>query len=154
MKVSIGQDSHRFDFENKSKKLILGGVLFENETPLLGNSDGDVILHAITNAISWVTWVNIIWKKADEMCKNWILDSKEYLKEALKYLKYNISHVSISVECKYPKISPKILNIRENISLLLNIWVDDIWLTATSWEWLTWVWKWEGISTFVCITFV
>ncbi len=52
MKVSIGQDSHRFDFENKEKKLVLGGVIFENENPMKANSDGDVILHAITNAIS------------------------------------------------------------------------------------------------------
>lgn len=60
MKVAIGQDSHRFDFENKGKKLILGGVVFENEPPMKANSDGDVILHAITNAISGITCVNIL----------------------------------------------------------------------------------------------
>lgn len=60
MKVAIGQDSHRFDIENKEKKLILGGVVFENELPMKANSDGDVILHAITNAISGITCKNIL----------------------------------------------------------------------------------------------
>lgn len=60
MKASIGQDSHRFDFENKEKKLILGGVVFAGEIPMKANSDGDVILHAVTNAISGITCKNIL----------------------------------------------------------------------------------------------
>ena len=83
MKVGIGQDSHRFDFENKNKKLVLGGVIFENETPLLGNSDADVVLHAITNAVSGVTCVNVLGKKTDEMCKSGITDSEYYVKEGV-----------------------------------------------------------------------
>ena len=55
MKVAIGQDSHRFDFDDKEKKLILGGVIFENSTPLSGNSDAAVVLHSITNAVSGIT---------------------------------------------------------------------------------------------------
>lgn len=69
MKVAIGQDSHRFDLEEKGKKLILGGVEFEGPA-LSANSDGDVIFHAITNAISGITCVNILGSIADEMCKN------------------------------------------------------------------------------------
>ncbi len=68
MKVGIGQDSHRFDFENKSKKFILGGVIFDGVTPLAGNRHADAVLHALTNAISGVTCVNILGKIADEMC--------------------------------------------------------------------------------------
>lgn len=67
MKVSIGQDSHRFNYK-LNKKLILGGVVFDNETPLEANSDGDVVLHAITNAVSGVTCKNVLGKVADEMC--------------------------------------------------------------------------------------
>ena len=55
MKVGIGQDSHKFDFKNKSKRLILGGITFEGYPGLLGNSDADVVLHAITNAVSGIT---------------------------------------------------------------------------------------------------
>ena len=65
MIVGIGQDSHRFDFENRNKKLVLGGITFEDHVATLGNSDADVVLHAITNAISGVTCKNIIGKVAD-----------------------------------------------------------------------------------------
>ena len=87
MKVGIGQDSHKFDFDNKDKKLILGGIVFEDCPPLDGNSDADVVLHSLTNAVSGVTCVNILGEISDDMCfKQGIKDSKEYLKEALKYL--------------------------------------------------------------------
>lgn len=152
MKVAIGQDSHRFDFEDKNKKLILGGVVFEDGIPLSGNSDADVVLHAITNAISGITCKNIIGKIADDMCKSGITDSEEYLKEALKYLNNKIIHLSISIECKTPKITPKIEEMRKNISRILDIPENSIGITATSGEGLTEFGKGNGISVFSCIT--
>lgn len=152
MKVAIGQDSHRFDFENKNKELKLGGIVFENATPLLGNSDADVVLHSITNAISGITCKNILGKVADDMCKSGITDSEEYLKEALKYLNEKIIHLSISIECKTPKISPKIEEIRKNISRILSIPETSIGITATTGEELTEFGKGNGISVFSCIT--
>jgi len=69
MKVAIGQDSHRFDFDDKEKQLILGGVVIPGESPLSGNSDADVILHSLTNAISGITGVNILGKVSDDLCE-------------------------------------------------------------------------------------
>ena len=152
MKVAIGQDSHRFDFEDKNKKLILGGVIFENSTPLSGNSDADVVLHSITNAISGITCKNILGKIADDMCKAGITNSEEYLKEALKYLNEKIVHLSISIECKTPKITPKIEAMRKNISRILNISENSVGITATTGEELTEFGKGNGISVFSIIT--
>lgn len=70
MRVSIGQDSHKFDFDLKDKKLILGGVVFDKEPAMEANSDGDVILHAITNAVSGITCKNVLGDVADKMCKS------------------------------------------------------------------------------------
>lgn len=152
MKVAIGQDSHRFDFEDKNKKLILGGVVFEDGIPLSGNSDADVVLHSVTNAISGITCTNILGKIADEMCKSGITDSEEYLKEALKYLNNKIVHLSISIECKTPKITPKIEEMRNNIAKILEIPENSIGITATTGEGLTEFGKGNGISVFSCIT--
>ena len=146
MRVAIGEDSHRIDYENKDKKLILGGVIFDEEYSLLGNSDSDVIYHSLTNAISGITTVNILGKIADDMCKKGITDSKEYLLVALSYLKYKITHVSISIECKVPKISPKIEEIRDNISDILKLERNEIGITATTGEGLTGMGKGEGIA--------
>jgi 2-C-methyl-D-erythritol 2,4-cyclodiphosphate synthase len=154
MRVAIGQDSHRFDFDDKEKKLILGGVIFEGEPPLQGNSDADVILHSVTNAISGITCVNILGKISDDLClKDGITDSRVYLKEALKYLKdREIVHLSISIECQRPKITPKISQIRSSLSKLLNLPEDSIGITATTGEGLTEFGQGLGIQVFSCIT--
>jgi len=156
MKVGIGQDSHRFDFEDTSKKLILGGVVFEGEPPLKGNSDADVILHSITNAISGVTCVNILGETADDLCLNkGITDSSVYLREALKHLEdCKIVHLSISIECKRPKISPKINDIRKSLSALLEIPENCIGITATSSEELTPFGQGLGIQVISIVTVI
>lgn len=152
MKVAIGQDSHRIDRNNKEKKLLLGGIEFQENYSLSANSDGDVVLHAITNAISGITCQNILGKIADDMCKKGIIDSEEYLKEALKYLKEKIVHLSISIECLTPKISPKVQEMRKNIARILQIEENCVGITATTGEGLTEAGKGNGISVLVCLT--
>jgi len=152
MKVAIGQDSHRIDFENKEKKFVLGGVEFKEEYSLLGNSDADVVLHAITNAVSGITCKNILGKVSDEMCKNGITNSEEYLKESLKYLEEKIVHISISIECKKPKITPKIEEMRKNMARILNIPENSVGITATTGEGLTEFGKGNGVYATAIIT--
>ena len=154
MKVGIGQDSHKFDFKDKEKKLVLGGVVFEGHPPLEGNSDADVILHSVTNAVSGVTCVNILGKVSDEMCLvQGIKDSRAYLKEALKYLNDDrIVHLSISIECLTPKITPMIPKIRQSLSSLLKIPENSIGITATTGEGLTQFGQGLGIQVFSIIT--
>lgn len=156
MKVGIGQDSHVFDFEDNEKELVLGGIVFKGEPPLKGNSDADVILHSVTNAISGVTCVNILGVISDELClKQGINDSVTYLREALKYLNDSkIIHLSISVECARPKISPKIAEIRQNLSTLLNIPENCIGITATTGEGLTPFGQGLGIQVLSIVTVV
>lgn len=152
MKVSIGQDSHKFNFAEKNKPLILGGITFENSPSPEANSDGDVVLHAITNAISGITCKNILGKISDDMCKRGVTDSSEYLKEALKYLQEKIVHLSITIECLVPKISPKVEEMRENIANILGIKPNQVGITATTGEGLTEFGKGNGISVFCILT--
>ena len=155
MKASIGQDSHRFDFQEKEKPCILGGVVFENTPALSANSDGDVVLHAVTNAVSGITCRNILGKTADDMCKAGITDSREYLKVALADLKalgLVITHLSISIECQTPKISPKVEEMRASISQILKIAPNQVGITATTGEQLTDCGSGKGISVFCILT--
>ncbi len=157
MKVGIGQDSHRFESGESKKKLILGGVVFEGYPGLSGNSDADVVLHSITNAISGVTCVNILGDISDEMClKRGIKDSREYVKEAMKYLGEDskIVHISICIECKEPKISPLIPKMRESIAKILSIKESCVGITATTGENLTPFGQGLGIQAFSCVTVI
>ncbi len=154
VKTGLGQDSHPFDTENNEKSLVLGGIVFPWGRPLQGNSDADVVLHALTNAISGVTGVNILGKISDELClQQGITDSRVYVQEALKYLgKWQICHISLSIECKIPKISPKIEEMKVSIAQLLNLSVQDVGITATSGEELTAFGRGEGIQVFCIVT--
>jgi len=156
IKTGLGQDSHRFDFENHTKKLILGGVVFEGEMPLQGNSDADVVLHALCNAISGVTGVNILGAVSDTLClKHGITDSRVYVQEALNYLKdWRLCHLSCSIECKKPKITPKIAEMKTSLSELLGLEKTDIGITATSGEELTAFGRGEGIQALIIVTAV
>jgi 2-C-methyl-D-erythritol 2,4-cyclodiphosphate synthase len=134
--TGIGQDSHKF---GSDKTLILGGIKFDG-VGFIANSDGDVILHALTNAISSITCKNILGKIADYMCKNGIVDSCEYLKIALKDLydlDFKLQHIAISIECLEPKITPKIIQMREKIANLVGLSSCNIGITATTGEGLT-----------------
>jgi len=154
IKTAIGQDSHKFESYDVTKPLILGGVIIPNEHGLAGNSDADVVLHALTNAVSGITAVNILGEKADELClEKGVKDSKAYLKKALEYMDgYKITHVSFSVEAKRPKLSGFIDKIRENVANLLEIPISCVAMTATTGEGLTDFGRALGMQVFVVIT--
>jgi 2-C-methyl-D-erythritol 2,4-cyclodiphosphate synthase len=154
IKTGIGQDSHRIR-EPKERPLILGGVEFDAPFSLEGNSDSDVILHAITNAISGVTGQPILGPVADNLCKDGVTDSQEYLWLALADLTsigFKVSHVSVSIECLRPKILPKLAELREHVAKLLTVSVNDVAITATTGEGLTDFGKGLGIQAFAVLT--
>lgn len=151
IKTGLGQDSHAF--ENNNKPLILAGIVFDYKQGLRANSDGDVVLHAITNSISSITGVNILGKKADTLCQQGITDSGEYLSLALNDLsKWDIQHLSISIECLNPKITPNIGKMKDNLGKLLNMSPDDIGITATTGEGLSDFGKGRGIQVLSLLT--
>ena len=148
---AIGQDSHRFEHEIE---IMLGGIEIPNNRKLAANSDGDVILHALTNAISGYTTVNVLGYSADKLClEEGITDSRVYLAEALSHMgDASICHVSISVECLVPKLKPHIPAIRTSIAKLLALPETSVGITATTGERLTGPGRGEGISVFAIIT--
>jgi 2-C-methyl-D-erythritol 2,4-cyclodiphosphate synthase len=153
VKTGLGLDSHRFVEGDSERPFVLGGLVFEDAPALDGNSDADVILHALTDAISGVTGKTVIGAVADQMCRDGITDSKEYLKVALADLgDWQISHVSIALECLRPKIDPKVPLLRESIAGLLGVTSDDVCLTATTGEGLTDCGRGLGIHASVVLT--
>ena len=153
IKTGLGIDSHRFVEGASDKALVLGGLEFEDAPALDGNSDADVILHALTDAISAVTGHTVIGAQADSMCADGVTDSSEYLKVALSDLgSWKLSHVSIALECQRPKIDPKVAALRNSIALLLGVDFCDISITATSGEGLSDVGRGLGIHASVIVT--
>lgn len=151
---SIGQDSHRFETKDFSKPLILAGVRIPDIEGLEGNSDADVVFHALTNAISGISCVNILGAVSDEMClKRSIKDSRAYLQAAIDTLdRYELVNISFSIECKRPHITPFIKQMRINIAEATKIAPDSVGITATSGEGLTGFGQGLGIQALCIVT--
>jgi 2-C-methyl-D-erythritol 2,4-cyclodiphosphate synthase len=154
IKTALGQDSHRFESEQSTKPLRLGGVEIPGCPGLAGNSDADVVLHALTNAVSGISGKNILGEVSDALCLGQgIVDSRVYLGKALETLGgYTITHVSLSVEGKRPVLAPYIDAIKQSLAQLLSVSSSDIGLTATTGEGLTAFGRGEGIHVLALVT--
>jgi len=154
VKTGLGQDSHRFLPPDSSKPCVIAGLIFENTPGFMANSDGDVVFHAICNAISSLTGILILGAIADDLClKDGITDSEVYLREAVKTLgSLKITHVAISIEAKRPKFKDKLLEMRENIARVMELEISQVGVTATSGEGLTDFGCGDGLQCFAIVT--
>jgi len=160
-RIGFGMDSHRFvnpEAENGDKKLVLGGHVVENELGFEANSDGDIILHSLFNALSQAVGGRGLSHYADDMLeKQGIKDSKEYLKVALKLVadaEYKLNNVGIMLEGKKPRILPIEDDVKKSVALLCGIDVGMVGITATSGEDLSVFGKGKGMQCFSAITLV
>ncbi len=148
-KIGFGVDSHGFEKKPTKKKLLLGGVHVPDHVGLDSHSDGDVILHAVFNALSSAIGEKSIGQFFPDHDPKWKgVDSEVFIQEIMKRIKkekYAIGNVVISLECKRPKISPIEPKIKHNLSKLLGVSKKEIAIHATTGEGLTSFGKGEGI---------
>ena len=156
--TTLGQDSHRFAKPGadtaKTDCLVLGGIHIQEAPPLAGNSDADVMLHALTNAISGYTGKIVLGGVADELCRQGVTDSAAYLKCALADLPTDcrIVHVSFSIEGKRPKLKSYLEEIKANIGQLIHLPPQRVGITATTGEGLTAFGLGEGLQVLCLLT--
>ena len=152
--TGIGQDSHRFLKNDTKKKCVIGAVEFENCEGMDADSDGDVVLHAICNAITSITHVPILGGLAIDLChKQNIKDSCVYLQKAIETLgSYQVEHVALTLEGQKPKFQKKSEDIRKNVSSLLNLEKTQVGITFTSGDSLTSFGKGEGIMCYCVLS--
>lgn len=154
IRTGIGQDSHRFLPSESSKPCVIGGLIFDDAPGFNANSDGDIVLHAICNAITSLTGVLILGGIADDLClKDGITDSEVYLIEATKTLgKQRITHVAVTLEALKPKLKNRLIEMRENIARIMGLDITQIGITATSGEGLTDFGCGDGAQAFAIVT--
>jgi 2-C-methyl-D-erythritol 2,4-cyclodiphosphate synthase len=151
-RTGLGQDSHRFLPEDSTKPCILAGLVFEGVPGMASDSDGDVVFHALCNAITSVTGVQIMGGIADDLCqKDGITDSQVYVEKALEALhRQKIEHVAIAIEAKRPRLQHKIEEMRSKIAALLGLHFQQVGITATASDGLTEFGLGEGVQC-ICI---
>ena len=148
-RFGIGYDVHRLV---EGRKLILGGVEVPYEKGLLGHSDADVLLHAISDALLGAAALGDIGKHfpdTDERFRG--ADSGKLLAEAARLVRaegYTIGNVDASIVAQAPKLQPYIQEMRENIARMIEISVGDINVKATTEERLGFTGRGEGMSAY------
>ena len=153
-RTGIGQNSRRFLPPDSSKPCVIGGIIFEGVPGLNAESDGDVIFHALCNAITSLTGVPILWGLARDLCrKDGITDSQVYLEKAIETLgNQKVIHVAISLEGKRPEFEGSLSLMRRKVAHVLSIDVSQVGITVTSGDGLTDFGCGDGVQCFTTIT--
>lgn len=153
MRIGHGYDVHRLC---EGRKLIMGGVEIEYEKGLLGHSDADVLLHAISDSLLGAAAIGDIGKlfpDSDDAFKD--ADSLILLKEVVKQINtkgYYVVNIDATIIAQKPKMRPYIDIMRKNIADVLNINIDCVNVKATTEEKMGFTGSGEGISAHcVCL---
>lgn len=148
-RFGMGYDVHQL-VENR--KLIIGGVNIPYEKGLLGHSDADVLLHAISDALLGAAALGDIGKHfpdTDPRYKG--ADSLKLLEEVGNLLAekgYVVGNVDATIVAQKPKMLPHIPQMRENIARVLHVDIDQINVKATTEEHLGFTGSGQGISSY------
>ena len=151
-KVGNGFDIHRFDLtKNKDKNFIkLGGIKIKNIRPLIGHSDGDVLLRAITDSILGIINKGDIGELFPPSNNKWKdVDSSYFLKHASIMFKKEtgkINNIDTVIICEKPKILNYSKQIAENIAKILNINPQRISIKGKTSESVGFIGRQEGIA--------
>lgn len=153
MRIGHGYDVHRFA---ENRKCIIGGVEIPYEKGLLGHSDADVLLHAISDAILGACAMGDIghlfpdtdpeFEEADSLVL------LEKVVEAVGAKGYKVGNIDSTIIAQAPKMAPYINDMRANIAKACNVDVDVVSVKATTEEKLGFTGALQGISAHaVCI---
>ncbi|MHB8217161.1 MAG: 2-C-methyl-D-erythritol 2,4-cyclodiphosphate synthase [Candidatus Sulfotelmatobacter sp.] len=131
MRIGYGFDSHEF---RPGLPLKIGGITLAHDQGLGGHSDGDVLLHAITDALLGAVAapdIGALFPPSDPKWKG--ADSVVFLREALKRVRdagYGVGNVDASLVLAAPKIGPHAAAIRTRVAQLLGVPADCVGLKA------------------------
>lgn len=147
MRIGQGYDVHKLV---EGRDCIICGVKIPYEKGLLGHSDADVALHALSDALLGAAALGDIGKHfpdTDEHYKG--ADSRILLREVVKKISekgYAVENADVTIVAQRPKMSPYIEQMRKNIAEDLDVDIDAINVKATTTEKLGFEGRGEGIS--------
>ena len=146
-KIGHGIDVHQLV---KGESLILGGIKIKSDKGTLGHSDGDALLHALTDAILGALALGDIgtfFPSTEDKWKN--ANSQIFLNYALKQLKdnnYIINNIDINIILQKPAINKYVKTIKKNLSKIININSNLISIKATTTDFLGYIGENKGIA--------
>ena len=147
MRIGHGYDAHRFKSGNG---IVLGGVDVPFDKSFEAHSDGDVLLHALCDALLGAAALGDIGKHFPDTSAEFKGISSRLLLQKVAALisdaEYKISNVDVTVAAQAPKLAPHIDNMRQHISEDLAIPLQCVSVKATTTEGMGFVGRGEGVE--------
>ena len=151
-RVGIGYDVHQLA---AGRQLILGGIYIPYEKGLLGHSDADVLLHAVSDALLGAAALGDIGQHFPDTDERFAgADSGELLANVVRMVRakgFTIGNVDATIVAQAPKLQPYILDMRNNIAHILGIGEEDVSVKATTEERLGFTGLGEGMSAYAIV---
>lgn len=155
-RTGSGFDVHRFDEAGSAKEIMLGGIAVPHDCALIGHSDADVALHAITDALLGALAEGDIgdhFPPSDDTHKD--RPSADFLSHAVglageKHAR--ISHIDLTLICETPKIGPHRNAMRARIAEICGIETSRVSVKATTTEGLGFTGRGEGLAAQALVT--
>ncbi len=150
IKIGQGVDVHAFHNNGEQQQyVILAGVAIEHTHSLLAHSDGDVVLHALADALLGALALGDIGQHfPDTDAAHAGLDSRvllRYVYGKIQAVGYKLGNADITIMCERPKIAPHNEAMRTNIANDLQTTIDNISVKATTTEKLGFTGRQEGV---------
>lgn len=153
IRIGTGFDVHAF---GPGDHVMLGGVRIAHDAGVEAHSDGDVVLHALCDALFGALAlgdIGVHFPPSDERWKD--ADSMAFLKSAHGMIHdrgFRLGNCDITVICELPKVSPHLLAMRQSIADGLNTSIENVSVKATTTEQLGFTGRKEGIAAqAVCV---
>ncbi|HVJ37164.1 MAG TPA: 2-C-methyl-D-erythritol 2,4-cyclodiphosphate synthase [Stenotrophomonas sp.] len=147
LRIGQGYDVHAF---GEGDHVMLGGVRVAHTQGVLAHSDGDVILHALCDAMLGALALGDIGQHFPPSDARWKgADSSRFVahcEQLLRELGWQVGNADVTVVCERPKVGPHALAMRERIAALLGVAVDQVSVKATTSETLGFTGRGEGIA--------
>ena len=148
IRLGNGFDVHKF---GPGDHVILCGVKVPHDQTLVGHSDADVVLHAVTDAIYGALAEGDIGRHFPPSEAQWKgADSRIFLDHAVQLARakgFDISNVDCTILCETPKVTPHAPEMRSTLSEILGVALDRVSVKATTTERLGFTGRGEGIAT-------
>ena len=148
IRFGIGYDVHRLA---PNRKLILGGVEIEHTLGLEAHSDGDVLIHAIIDALLGAATLGDIGQHFPMTPEFKDVSSVELLRRTRKLIAakgYSVSNVDSIIVAQRPKLAPHILSMRQRLAQVLQVELDAVSVKAKTEERLGFTGNEQGIAAY------
>ncbi len=152
MRIGQGYDVHAF---GGGDHIIMGGVTIPHGRGLIAHSDGDVLIHALCDALLGAAALGDIGRHFPDTDPRYRgIDSRQLLREVVSLINnkgYSLANADMTIVAQAPKMSPYIEQIRNNLAADLRCEIDQVNVKATTTEKLGFEGREEGISCQVVV---